>query len=81
MTRQNSIRKITLHWNIIVVHFDHQQSGVESEQDRIMVQTLCHIFQLPCFIFYSSDSNRTDYSNKNNNNSHTTGYESIANTD
>ena len=79
LTKFNS--KNNIHWNLIVVHFDHQQRGVESDQDRIMVETLCQKFQLPCFTFYWSDSNLVDYSNKNNTNNHTAGNELIANTD
>jgi hypothetical protein len=39
-------------WNMIVVHFDHQQRGkVISDQERQLVQTLCQQLHLPCYVY------------------------------
>jgi tRNA(Ile)-lysidine synthase TilS/MesJ len=59
---------VNIHWNIVVVHFDHQQRGNESDQDRILVQSLCQQLRVPCFIYKWNDDN-DDVNNKNSNSS------------
>ena len=39
-----------------VVHFDHQQRGVESDGDRELVKSLCHEHNVPFHCFYWNDS-------------------------
>ena len=41
---------------MIVVHFDHQQRGTASDDDRTMVQTLCRQYSIPCFTYYWNDA-------------------------
>ena len=43
-------RNSILRWNMIVVHFDHQQRGTASDDHRIMVQTLCRQYSRPCYV-------------------------------
>jgi tRNA(Ile)-lysidine synthetase-like protein len=38
-------------WNMMVVHFDHQQRQKESDQDRLFVQSLCQQLNVPCFVY------------------------------
>jgi tRNA(Ile)-lysidine synthetase-like protein len=38
-----------------VVHFDHQQRGTESDQDRDLVHALCADYNIPCQSYYWQD--------------------------
>ena len=50
-------RNSILRWNMSVVHFDHQQRGTASDDDRrIMVQTLCRQYSRPCYTYYWNDA-------------------------
>ena len=45
------LRNTILRWNMIVVHFDHQQRGTASDDDRrIIVDTLCLQYSKPCYV-------------------------------
>ena len=42
---------------MIVVHFDHQQRGTASDDDRrFIVQTLCRQYSIPCYTYYWNDA-------------------------
>jgi tRNA(Ile)-lysidine synthase len=37
-------------WSLVVLHFDHQLRGTESDEDRRFVETLAASLALPCFV-------------------------------
>lgn len=53
---QQSCIPIALH----VVHFDHQQRGKDSDQDREFVQDLCQQNHVPFHCYYWNDHTNTD---------------------
>ena len=46
------------HWELRVVHFDHQQRGPASDGDRLFTEQLCAQYGLPFDCFYWDEQNR-----------------------
>ncbi|GKY93731.1 hypothetical protein MPSEU_000340200 [Mayamaea pseudoterrestris] len=50
-TNETNTQNMHLH----VVHFDHQQRGASSDQDRELVQSLCAAYSVPLTCYYWND--------------------------
>lgn len=50
--RQADVFSVRLQWDLVVVHFDHQQRGDDSAGDRLFVQQLCEKLRLPLHCYY-----------------------------
>lgn len=46
-----------LRWNLHAVHFDHQQRGAESDDDRDLVVQLCQTRNIPIHCYFWQDNN------------------------